>query len=324
MNSTLRRIGMALPPVRLLVEDRDRWRLEAQARSAQLAQFKSVDGSLGPEYGRWPPGHYYSPLPDLDDVRARDAEIFADRSSVPAIDLRVDEQLRLIKEIAPYSNTIDFPSERGSQYRFYYQNGFFDYGDAALLTGVLGRFDSKRVIEVGSGFSSALLLDYSDQCRNGALDLTFIEPYPNTLRDLLRAEDTERCRVVQSPVQSVPLEVFGQLEAGDVLFIDSSHVSRIGSDVNYLFLEVLPRLASGVIVHIHDILYPFEYPRDWVYEGRAWNEAYLLRAFLAFNDVYQIRLFSSYLHNHHHAEVASALPLWPRRAGGSIYLQRAD
>jgi predicted O-methyltransferase YrrM len=309
MNRSLRRIGMAVPPIRRLVEDRDRYRLESQVRDAQ--------------YGRWPPGHFYSPLPDLADVRARESEIFFDRTSVPAIDLRVEEQLRLISEIAPYSNPIQFPTERGTRFRFNYENGFFDYGDAALLTGMLGRFASKRVVEVGSGFSSALMLDYSEHCREGAMDLTFIEPYPDSmLRGLLRAEDAERCRVIEAPVQTVPLEVFAQLEANDLLFIDSSHVSRIGSDVNYLFFEVLPMLAVGVIVHIHDIFYPFEYIPEWVYEGRAWNEAYLLRAFLTFNDSYEIRLFSSYLYNHHRATVAAAMPLWPRNAGAGIYLQR--
>jgi len=321
----LRRAAMAVPPLRRLVEDRDRHRAECQRLASAYGVLASDRDRLAaelasPKYGRWPPGHFYSPLPDLDDVRAREDEIFGDRESVPGIDLRVDDQLRIVDEIAKFSDPIEFPAVRGETYRFAYENGFFDYGDAAILTGMLGRFASKRVIEVGSGFSSALLLDYSDHER--ALDLTFIEPYPITLRNILRPTDSTSCTVVEAPVQSVPVEVFLQLEAGDLLFIDSSHVSRIGSDVNYLFLEVLPHLAPGVLIHIHDILYPFEYPPEWVFEGRAWNEAYLLRAFLAFNYAFEIRLYSAYLWEHHRERVAAALPLWRRNPGGGIYLQR--
>jgi hypothetical protein len=112
------------------------------------------------------------------------------------------------------------------------------------------------------------------------------------------------------------------LRSGDVLFVDSSHVAKIGSDVNSLFFDVLPNLAPGVVVHVHDIHYPFEYPKDWVFEGRAWNEAYLLRAFLTMNTDYEILLFNSYLSCFHIDEVAQLMPGWRINPGGSIWLRR--
>jgi hypothetical protein len=105
-----------------------------------------------------------------------------------------------------------------------------------------------------------------------------------------------------------------------MLFIDSSHVSRIGSDVNQLFLEVIPSLPAGVHVHIHDIFYPFEYPRRWIYRGRAWNESYLLRALLINNDHLQISWFNSYLAHRHRETLAAALPQWGVDPGSSIWL----
>jgi hypothetical protein len=125
-------------------------------------------------------------------------------------------------------------------------------------------------------------------------------------------------------VQRVPLDVFAQLRAGDVLFIDSSHVVKIGSDVAYLVHEVLPSLAAGVVVHFHDILWPFEYPRDWVLDqGKAWNEAYFVRAFLQFNAAFEILYFNSFIANRHPASLRELLPRCVENPGGSLWLRRA-
>ncbi len=105
-----------------------------------------------------------------------------------------------------------------------------------------------------------------------------------------------------------------------MLFIDSTHVSKVGSDVNFLFFEVLPRLRPGVHVHVHDIAYPFEYPREWVLEGRAWNEAYLLRAFLTGNPHWQIDLWPSVLQLRHPEVMAATLHARTPVDGGSLWL----
>ena len=106
------------------------------------------------------------------------------------------------------------------------------------------------------------------------------------------------------------------------MFVDSGHVSKVGSDLNHVVFNVLPRLASGVLVHFHDVYYPFEYPREVLYSGIAWNEAYLLRAFLQYNERFEILLFTTYLETAHAAMVFDAMPLCRRNPGGSLWLRR--
>ncbi len=132
----------------------------------------------------------------------------------------------------------------------------------------------------------------------------------------------KRGTILEKGVQDVPLSVFECLEANDILFIDSTHVCKTGSDVNYLFFEVLPRLKPGVVVHVHDIFHPFEYPKRWVMEGRAWNEVYLLRAFLQFNSAFKVLLFANYLSTFHRESLVAALPMCQGNFGGNIWLQR--
>jgi hypothetical protein len=147
------------------------------------------------------------------------------------------------------------------------------------------------VIEVGSGFSSAVMLDVRDRHLPDT-HLTFVEPYADRLRSLLTHADHSSVRIIETPVQDVDLKLFDELGEDDILFIDSTHVSKTGSDVNFEFFEIFPRLRPGVVIHLHDIFYPFEYPRGWVVdENRGWNELYLLRAFLASNQQYQMMLW---------------------------------
>ncbi len=142
------------------------------------------------------------------------------------------------------------------------------------------------------------------------------------LRKLLRAEDEGRVTLIEKRVQEVPLETFATLGENDVLFIDSSHVSKIGSDVNRLYLDVLPVLAPGVLIHIHDVAGNLEYPREWLDEGRAWNEQYLLRAFLMNNRDYRIELFTGWLFNTRHAWFREKMPLCARGGGGQLWLRK--
>jgi len=128
-------------------------------------------------------------------------------------------------------------------------------------------------------------------------------------------------RIIGDTVQSVPLDTFKKLQAGDILFVDSTHVSKTGSDVNHILFEILPVLNPGVIIHFHDIFYPFEYPKEWVLRGYNWNEDYILRAFLMYNNAYEIKLFPDYLHRHH-KEVFAELPLTYKNTGGSFWLEK--
>lgn len=271
----------------------------------------------------WPPGHYYSPLPDLDQLRLDEARVFAPpASSLRGIDLDVAGQLELLETIAPHANELRFQDARCPEFRYYYENDYFSYGEAVILFCLLRHLRPRRIIEVGSGFSSALMLDTVTHSPTIDCSLTFIEPYPDRLQSLLHPGDGERITLVESRVQDADLAGFEALDAGDVLFIDSSHVSKVHSDVNHLLFEVLPRLKAGVLVHFHDIAYPFEYPKAWIYEGRAWTEAYLLRAFLQYNAAFRIRFFNSYLGQFHADRVGAMLPLFMRNPGTSLWLEK--
>jgi hypothetical protein len=258
-----------------------------------------------------PAGHFYSPIPSQGDV---ERAMVAAGPPGPDLDLRVADQLALAAELAPHAADVD----RGPRYQV--GNSQYAWADAAVYRAMLTRFRPGRVVEVGSGHSSALALD---TCESEGLDttFTFVDPYPERLLALLSDSDKRRVRIRDVPVQDVENDVFDQLGSGDILFIDSTHVAKAGSDVNHLFFTVLPRVAPGVWIHVHDIPWPFEYSRAWFAEGRAWNEVYLLRAFLSFNSAFRVELFSDYLAQRHPAEFAPFTS--PRGAGqGSIWLRR--
>jgi hypothetical protein len=179
-------------------------------------------------------------------------------------------------------------------------------------------FQPRLIIEVGSGFSSLLLGQAA--AKNGDAPLVCIEPFP---REFLRKGFPGLRTLVEKNVQQIDLEFFSQLDPGDILFIDSSHTVKIGGDVNYLFLEVLPRLKPGVIVQVHDIFLPFEYRRDWVLdEFRFWTEQYLLQAFLIFNSEFEVLLGNYYLSHYHAQQLKAVFPELPRWIGGSFWMRR--
>jgi Methyltransferase domain len=266
-------------------------------------------------------GSFHSPLPDLKEVRANGAALFSkDVDTGPSIRLRSEEQTTFLRELSRYYADFKWPEQLAPGYRYYLNNPYFCHGDALSLYSILRHFRPRRIIEAGSGFSSALMLDTDDRFLGGNTRFQFIEPYPARLRSLLGTEDTDRVRVVEERVQKMPVALFSELQANDILFIDSSHVAKLGSDVNYLIFQVLPRLQPGVLVHVHDIMWPFEYPREWVIEGRAWNEVYLLRAFLQYNEAFDILLFNSYLGHQHRALLTELMPKFLANTGGSLWL----
>ena len=282
-----------------------------------LAERDALLRACGP-YG---PGHYYSPIPDREVVLG-DARLWAMPRTIPGIDLREASQLHLLDNFARYYKELPFTEDRTPARRYYLRNTNFAYADGITLYAMLRHVKPRRVIEVGSGFSSAAMLDTIELFLDGAVRLTFIDPDPGRLNSLLRPEDHQRATVIKQRVQDLPPETFRVLEASDILFIDGSHVAKIGSDVNYLLGDVLPTLPVGVYVHIHDIPYPFEYFREWVRRGLAWNEAYMVRAFLAFNRAYEIVFFNSFLEHFHRAWFEQHMPLCLKNTGGSLWLRR--
>ena len=270
-----------------------------------------------------PAGHFYSPIPSLEEVRAREEEIFDSTSAtLGGIDLGQEAQLALLEQMKAYYPELPFTATRTDRHRYCFDNDFYSYGDGIVLYSMIRHARPRQIIEIGSGFSSCVMLDTSDLFFDSSIRCTFVEPYPERLHSLLRPGDLERSTLIEKPVQRVPLTVFDDLSSGDILFIDSTHVSKTGSDVNHILFKILPRLARGVYIHIHDIFYPFEYPREWVYEGRAWNENYVVRAFLQFNTSFEIIFFASYLARFHPDQLYGSLPLARHNSGGNLWLRR--
>jgi hypothetical protein len=271
-----------------------------------------------------PPGHYYSPIPALSELLAHADRIWPSPPprTLAGVDLNEQHQLEVLAELATFYSEQPWSDEKQEGLRYYFQNPMYSYGDALYLYGMLRKLRPQRLFEVGSGHTSAVTLDTNDRFLGGQVQCTFVDPEPQRLYSLLTEEDHKRATIIPHQVQDVPLSAFEPLGANDILFIDSSHVSKAGSDVNYLFLEVLPRLASGVYVHIHDVFYPLEYPRDWLEEGRHYNEDYLLRAFLMYNNAFTIELFGSYLYTFHADEMQRLMPLTLHNPGGSIWLRK--
>jgi predicted O-methyltransferase YrrM len=197
----------------------------------------------------------------------------------------------------------------------------FDAADASLLRGMLLHYRPNRITEIGSGFSTAVVLDVAER-ELPDLQITCVEPNAGRLQSRLRPGDEQRLRLLEQPLQDLDIdELASRLQSGDFLFIDSTHVVKAGSDVLWLILRVLPALSPGVIIHIHDVHWPFEYPDDWIREGRDWNEVYFVHAFLAYNDHFRILLFGDWLAAEHPEFVTSQ-----NRgvSGGSLWLEKVD
>ena len=181
--------------------------------------------------------------------------------------------------------------EQAKNFKYKSNKGWFDDGDAGLLHSMILEYKPKRIIEIGSGFSTCVMLDTNEYWLDNQIEITCIEPYPHRLMENIR--NKEKIEIRSEFVQHVPLEVFDSLEANDILFIDSSHVVKAGGDIIWEYFHIIPRLKDGVIIHIHDIIYPFTYPERWILQGRAYTEAFILRAFLMNNNRYEILFFNS-------------------------------
>jgi len=256
----------------------------------------------GEEFIGFPYGHFYSPFPAISDVSNKYDEIRENEKSgidFDGIDLNVDEQLSLLQRFnylfPSKPNWMNYASKESSKYRYLIGNQAFGLTDAFILYAMLREKKPSRIIEIGSGYSSAVTLDTNEFYLDNSINITFVEPYPVNLNKILKKNDRQQCIIIEDMVQNVPLDTFEMLSEGDILFVDSSHVGKFGSDVIYIFYHILPRLKSGVIVHFHDIFYPWAYPKEWMLQGWCWNEVYLLRSFLQYNSQWKILYFSQYL-----------------------------
>jgi hypothetical protein len=271
------------------------------------------------------PVHFYSPIPDVGSLGD---DLWAASSEVPGLDFNDATQLDLlINQFPAFRSEYDrFPHEATDRpEEFFFDNGQFGGTDALALYCMVRYLRPQTVIEIGSGYSTRLSLAAIRANRFGRV--LCVEPYPDDAFDPLRGSllrtGAPELELIEERVEHLGVGLFQDLVAGDVLFIDSSHVARIGSDVNFLFFEVLPRLAPGVAVHVHDVFLQGEYPRSWVVEEhRFWNEAYLLRAFLTFNTEFEVLLANHYLGQKYPERLRETFPNAPWWGGGSFWIQR--
>lgn len=269
-------------------------------------------------------GHFYSPIPMLDEMGEGAERLFGRwPQELPGISLNMERQLTLLTELSSYYPELPFPQHRMTGCRYFYENPMYPHSDAIFLYAMMRHLKPRRIVEVGSGYSSCVMLDTNERFLDNGVACTFIDPFPERLLAFVYPEDRNRVEIVPKRLQDIELSRFQELGPNDILFIDSSHVLKLGSDVNYLLSEVLPALQIGVHIHFHDIFYPFEYPREWIEEGRYWTEAYALRAFLAFNSAFEIVLFNTYLQHFYRERFVQLMPLCLEKEGGSIWIRRA-
>jgi hypothetical protein len=236
-------------------------------------------------------------VPDIDELNQRQAEIWRPKT-LPGIDLNENEQKEFLAYLLTHESGFQVPPKKEPSKLYHGDSLSYPYVDAIVLHAMMAKYRPGKVMEVGSGSSSVCMIDASLQHGIGT-KFTFIEPEPEYCLDkVLKQDDYSKYGValLKKKVQEVPPAHFSILEKNDILFIDSSHVSKIGSDVNYLLTEILPVLNKGVIVHFHDIYYPFEYTKEYILQEKlVWNEVYNVHNFLLFNNSFKILFFSDYM-----------------------------
>ena len=272
------------------------------------------------------PNHFYYPIPDTRNLKN---SLWSNHSELIGINMNREKQLELLSifesnfkpEYEQFStNKTTVPHE------YYLSNAIFKSIDTETLYCIVRYFKPSNIYEIGSGnttyLSAKALVKNMAQDSQYQCQLIAIDPYPN---EILRAGFPSFSKVIIKKMQDIPYTEFSALKENDILFIDSSHVLKIGSDVQYEYLEILPRLRVGVIIHVHDIFMPAEYPRKWVLTDHMfWNEQYLLQAFLSFNESFEVMWAGSYMHLNYPERLERAfksynrLKTWP----GSVWIRR--
>lgn len=252
--------------------------------------------------------HYYQPL--INPKHHLKKPLNEDRN-LPGINFNDAEQLDLISQFKFQTELQNFPSEKVNELTYYYKNGTYESGDAEFLYNLVRLKKPLRIIEVGCGSSTLMIQNAVKQ--NMADDNNYhcehicIEPYEQPWLEKLGI------KIVRKKVEELDISFFNQLQTNDILFIDSSHIIRPQGDVLFEFLEVLPALNVGVMVHVHDVFTPKDYPEAWIYkEHRLWNEQYLLEAFLTYNNRFKIIGSLNYLTHHYKAEFSVAHPIYAK------------
>lgn len=246
------------------------------------------------------PGHFYSVIPNVTkDYNNKDTKFIN-------LDFNEESHITILNEINNYLDKFDNEfghvniSKRQYDFKYTLLNGAFEWMDARLLHYFLQKNRPKKIIEIGSG-NSTLLTYNTKQMYNLDLDIICIEPYPTDyLKELHKIGEIT---LIEKCLENVDLSIFKTLTENDILFIDSSHVLKLDSDVMYYFTKIFPLLNKNVLIHIHDIFFPYDYPCDWITMGRFWNEQYFLYIFLQYNTKFKIKFCNSYSQFKYHDEL---------------------
>jgi predicted O-methyltransferase YrrM len=267
---------------------------------------------------------FYSSCNDVEFLDAN-RDLWQRKGDPLGIDWNLPRQLEVAREVAGYIEELrDIPQHSDDVRVFCWRNPFFNSADALVHYGLFRSRKPRRVVEVGCGWSSLLLaraLNANEASGSHRAEVTQIEPYPR--RELMSVLP-KHWTMHESIIQRAPLEIFEKLGAGDILFYDGSHVAKCASDVNWFFFEVLPRLASGVLIHVHDIFFPHDYPEQWMFErGQTWNEQYVLQALLMGGDRYRVEIANRLLCVHHQATLDSLYKGLQPSFGCSLWMMKA-
>lgn len=261
--------------------------------------------------------HYYQPIPRLEEVPER----AWDRDRLVGVDFNENGQLSLLTQLNYQEELTAFPTyDRPDSARFFYNNTTFGSGDAEIYYSIIREFKPRRIVEIGGGYST-LIGHLAVQANGNGTEHLCVEPYEQPW-----LERVGLTKVIRSRVEELPIDLFTALGENDILFIDSSHVLRTGGDVWFEYLQILPSLRPGVLVHFHDVFLPYPYPREWLNVRRLyWNEQYLLQAVLQGNSSFEVLLALHFLSREHHSELARACPIYAKQPGrrpGSFWVRK--
>jgi predicted O-methyltransferase YrrM len=265
--------------------------------------------------------HYYEPL--INPKKHLYKSLREDRN-LPGINFNIEEQLELLDKFDYNGELLKFPiHKQDHKFEFFYNNGSYCSGDAEYLYNIIRHFKPSKIIEIGSGNSTLMaknaILKNKQENENYTCKHTCIEPYEQAW--------LEECEIdlIRERIEFIDKNIFRELGKNDILFIDSSHIIRPQGDVLFEYLEILPILKSGVLIHVHDIFTPRDYLNEWVYKHFLWNEQYLLEAFLSFNNEFKIIGSLNYLSHNYRNNLALKCPVFAKQEGrepGSIWIVR--
>jgi predicted O-methyltransferase YrrM len=261
--------------------------------------------------------NYYEPQFNFNKIKKK----LSDNRNLPGVEFNLNKQLKKLSSLTYANELIKLNLEKKSpNYEFKIRNKFFEHGDAEIYYQLIRYLKPKKILEVGCGHSTLIALEAikkNQEANNAYCEITCVEPYENNWLEKLNI------KILRKRIEEIKEDYYLNLKSGDILFIDSSHIIRPQGDILKIYLEILPNLKKGVIVHIHDIFTPKNYLEKLIIkENKFWNEQYLVEALITNTDKYEIYLLLNYLKNNAYRKLKNACPyLQINSEPSSLYLK---